>query len=541
VSSARSRLLAHGRHDLLGERADGSFVVADQDESTDPVLEGELGEIVNWCDDGSSRATRGSRRAAVGRRPYWRPVNDPRRPAIAAVLMAFVLSRLVAFAAGMRFDSRKLVDAKQIADLRLLHHHLAESLWWMHGQPPLYNLYVGVVVKAFPGHLRTAFFVTQLLMGVVLAVAMYLLLEALRLSPLAAAAGAIVVVVSPPVLLYEWMLFYDYPTLVLVTLSALFFVRMIDEPTLGRTAAFFATTATLTLTRTIFHPLWFVAQLGLALAAAHGRRRTLAFAAAVPLAAVALIVGKNVVQFGVPGTSSWLGLGLSRLVLHDIPRADLRRLVGEGRVDRVALVDPFGGGLASYRSVVPPHRPTGHAILDERRMASGNPNFFNLDYVAVSRHYLRADRELIEARPRDVATSVKRAFEYFFQPESNTSSMAANRNAIRSWDSAFQLLVLWSTPYANRVSWLPALLFAFALGWGALVGIRALRGSASRDDWIVLYCWLTLLVVGIGGNLAEAGENYRFRLVVDPLLLVLGVLSVRRLRRTPDAARQAPR
>jgi hypothetical protein len=48
------------------------------------------------------------------------------------------------------FDSRKLVDAKQIADLQLLRHHLAESLWWMHGQPPLYNLYIGVVVKCSP-------------------------------------------------------------------------------------------------------------------------------------------------------------------------------------------------------------------------------------------------------------------------------------------------------------------------------------------------------------------------------------------------------
>jgi len=456
--------------------------------------------------------------------------------------MAFVVSRLAAFAAGMRFDSRKLGDAVQIADLSLLRHHLAESLWWMHGQPPLYNLYIGVIVKAFPGHLRTAFFVTQLLMGVVLAVSMYLLLERLRLSPRVAAVGAIVFVVSPPVLLYEWMLFYDYPTLVLVTLSALLFVRMIDEPAVGRAAAFFASTATLTLTRTIFHPLWFVAQLGLALAAVPGRRRTVAVAAAVPLAAVALIVGKNVVQFGVPGTSSWLGLGMSRLVLHDIPRADLRRLVSEGRVDRVVLVEPFVGGPGSYRSVVRRHRPTGHAILDERRTASGKPNFFNLDYVAVSRHYLRADRELIEARPGDVATSAKRAFEYFLQPESNTGSVAANRHAIHGWDSTFSLFVLLSTPYANRVSWLPALLFAFALAWGAVVGSRALRRSAPRDDWIVLHCWLTLLVVGVGGNLAEAGENYRFRLVIDPLLFLLGVLAVSHLRRrigrrAADAAR----
>jgi hypothetical protein len=451
--------------------------------------------------------------------------------ALAAVLVAFVVSRVAAVAAGVRFDSRKLGDATQIADVGLLRHHLAETLWWMHGQPPLYNLYIGVILKAFPGHVRLAFLVTQLLFGVCLAVGLYLLLHALRITSGVAAALTICVIVSPPVLLYEWMLFYDYPTLVLVTLTALLFVRMFDRPTIGRAAAFFAAAAALTLTRTIFHPVWLLAQLGLALAATRGGSRKIAAAAAVPLALVALVVGKNIVEFGVPGTSSWLGLGVARLVTHDVPPSDIRRLVDEGRVGRVALGQPFVSGLASYRSVVPPHRPTGHAILDERRQPSGKPNFFNKDYVAISRAYLRADLQLVEARPGDVSISVKRAFEYFFQPDSASAAFTANRHAIQRWDNAFSLVVLWSTPYANRVSFLPALLFAVGLIWGLVVLIRCLRAPPSRDDWILLHCWLTLVVVGIGGNLAEAGENYRFGLVVYPLLLVVGVIGLRRLSR----------
>lgn len=109
----------------------------------------------------------------------------------------------------------------------------------MHGQPPLYNLYIGVVLKAFPGHVRLASLVTQLAFGVALAVGTYLLLNALHVVSGLAAALAICVIVSPPVLLYEWMLFYDYSTLVLVALTAFFFVRMIDCPTFYRAAAFF--------------------------------------------------------------------------------------------------------------------------------------------------------------------------------------------------------------------------------------------------------------------------------------------------------------
>ena len=410
----------------------------------------------------------------------------------------------------------------------------------MHGQPPLYNLYVGVILKAFPGHTRLAFLVTQLGFGVALAAGTYLLLKALRLVSGVAAALAVCVIVSPPVLLYEWMLFYDYPTLVLVALSALFFVRMIDSPTFGRAAAFFATSGALTLTRTIFHPLWLVAQLGLALATTRGASRRILAAAAIPLALVALVVGKNVVQFGVPGTSSWLGLGVARLVTHDVPPADIRRLVDEGRVDRVALARPFVSGLAAYRSVVTPHGPTGHAILDERRQPSGKPNFFNLDYVAISRAWVRADVQLAEARPGDVVTSVKRAFEYFFQPDSAAASLAANRHAIQGWDNAFSLVALWSTPYANRVSFLPALLFAVGLVWGLAVLIKAVRAPTTRDERILLHCWLTLVIVGIGGNLAEAGENYRFGFVVYPLLLVVGVIGVRRLLRGARISARLP-
>jgi hypothetical protein len=45
----------------------------------------------------------------------------------------------------------------------------------------------------------------------------------------------------------------------------------------------------------------------------------------------------------------------------------------------------------------------------------------------------------------------------------------------------------------------------------------------------VAFSLLTILYVGIVGNLAEVGENYRFRLAIDPLALALAAAGIREL------------
>ena len=65
-------------------------------------------------------------------------------------IAAFVLSRAVYFAAGVRFDAQPLEHFFQFLDPELMKHRLLESLYYMHTQPPGFNLMVGLVVKLFP-------------------------------------------------------------------------------------------------------------------------------------------------------------------------------------------------------------------------------------------------------------------------------------------------------------------------------------------------------------------------------------------------------
>ncbi len=58
----------------------------------------------------------------------------------------FVAVRLIVLALGQRFDADNLTSWMQIADLALLREHLWRTLWYLHSQPPLFNLMIGLAL-----------------------------------------------------------------------------------------------------------------------------------------------------------------------------------------------------------------------------------------------------------------------------------------------------------------------------------------------------------------------------------------------------------
>src|SRR5216684_6256511 len=81
------------------------------------------------------------------------------------ILFAFALSRVLYYAAGVRFDARPIDHFFQFLDPELLKHRLLESLLYLHVQPPGFNLYVALILKLFPAHYAEAFHVVHLTLG----------------------------------------------------------------------------------------------------------------------------------------------------------------------------------------------------------------------------------------------------------------------------------------------------------------------------------------------------------------------------------------
>ena len=83
-----------------------------------------------------------------------RPRGLDARPGVPVVVLvvAYALSRIAAALAGVRYDDSvirgtPLTDMWQLLDVRLLQHHLVVSVWHLNMQPPLFNLYAGMLLK----------------------------------------------------------------------------------------------------------------------------------------------------------------------------------------------------------------------------------------------------------------------------------------------------------------------------------------------------------------------------------------------------------
>ncbi len=143
------------------------------------------------------------------------------RNAYAFLVGLFVVSRLVYHGIGVRFDSLLLYCGWQFLDIDLLRNHLAQSILNLHSQPPLANLFLGLVLKCFPNNADVAFHLTNMALGLVMGVSMFALMQRLNLSRPFALVLSSLFIISPGTVLYENLPLYTYPTASLLCLTAL--------------------------------------------------------------------------------------------------------------------------------------------------------------------------------------------------------------------------------------------------------------------------------------------------------------------------------
>ncbi len=449
------------------------------------------------------------------------------------LLGAFVLSRLVAFGAGVRFDATPLDRYWQFADPHLLENDLVRTVWWFHAQPPAFNTFVGAVLQ-LPEGWRLAVFTSIFLgLGIVLMLAMYAVAVLVGLPRWAAVALVLVFCCSPSALVYENLLFYPYliAALVTVTFAAMAFYLRSGAAAWGLLT--FASATTLVATRAAYHVVWLIALVVVVLVAApRFRRRTLLLALVPVLLATGLYV-KNFVQFDSFTTSSWVGLNLANVVRRAAPSsAGLPGILGTSSFSKPEA-------FASFE-----RPPTGVPILDERYSSTGQPNYNNALYVDVSEEYLRQSIDYIKSHPAEYAGGVADSFAYYFTPPTaQPSSLGSNEprlgSYVRFYDAAFGLQPTEFTYYVPgskqryipsraNLQWTMVLVYALALSvlpimvWRARFRPRQHTGTR----WVLAAASATIWMSMITGNLFETTENSRFRFETDPIAWVLAAVVV---------------
>lgn len=450
------------------------------------------------------------------------------------VLCVYAASRVLYWTLGLRFDARFVDSAMQVADYDLLERAPFSTAWYLHVQPPLFNLFVGLGANLFGPWDALGFQAVYVAATVAMLVAFVRFCRDLGAGSTATAVTGCFLAASPTVAQYESLLFYTHLETVLVVVAA----RALQVWCLTRSGAalagFSAAMCALALGRSLYRPLWFLALGVVLIVCCRGAplRRGLAVAVAVPLVCGLAVGAKNAAVFGWWTTSSLEGISLHRLTEPYLTVEQRQALIADGTITDVST-DPFSCRDA-HNQFTPagPARPV--AVLD-RTHRRQDASLTNLNHRSALRclQALRTESlRVLAAHPdaylRAVGRAVPTAF-YSAVPDVRTRPgsqqalevpgraesllLGSARQPPSPLDSSFGSVLPMQTQW---VLLLAALVVPSFLLWRTVTGSRRAAGPDTPVLAFMLYVIFTGVVLT---QLTEVGENNRLIVTTWPMLL----------------------
>lgn len=462
------------------------------------------------------------------------------------VIGVFFVVRVAYWATGGGFSTIMLNASWQLLDDKELAAHPFQSVALLHIQPPLFNLFIGSVQRWSPLSTAVSLQLAYLGCGLVLVVGLRLLLCEVGFGGAAATVAACVVAINPILLAYENTATYEYPVAALLVVSAVLCARYAKNRQLKTFTWFTLVLTAIVLIRALLHPIWMIACVALVFLAVRDRapRRCHLAAIAIPIVLVGGWIVKNEVLFSQPTLSSWFGMNLGRGVIAPMPRQDVDALIRSKQLSPAAVVRP----LSPYELYAPFFGPCRssfqQSVVRSATKHDGQSNFNAQCYLRVYDDAQHNALTAIVARPGVyLATRWPSMAQHFSLPTLDKLAPGADpfrQNTVikvlgDGYDGALLSVPItvddrnWTVPlfsdgtrYVIRVSIVLALATLLVAARGVLGALALLRRKRTPSNLTWAYLGFTTIYVTVVSVATEYGENERFRVLLDPI--VLGVL-----------------
>lgn len=455
---------------------------------------------------------------------------------------------LLVWATGQRFSTAYLDYGWQLVPWDILSKRPLQSVWFLHIQPPLWNLTLGGLARLSPFTDAITLQALQAAIGATGAACAATIARRCRLGLVASVVVALIATANPEVLRNAFEPTYELATSTLLLAVVVVLARFAAEPSWRRGPLLLAVAGTtVVLTRSLYHPVWLAVLLAAALVLArrHLDRRQVLAALAVPVLLIGGWTAKNQALYGRATLSSWFGMNLQRAVIPVLDKDELDRMYAEGKVSDVAMIGPFGA-YSLYQPVVPPCTPdhddpsvdTATRTTDEF-----SPNFNYECYLPIFDQ--AGDDAWAVIREHPGAYVEGRLWSARVMFAVSTGPSESRSWLMRSLDDAYSIVRVdyrggisttgWGTPIYGTLT-APA---DFAISQMILYGAVAVAGvwqivrfRRRRDDvWsavvvVTVFIAAFTFAVGITG---ELGEQARFRTMTDPLVWTVGLAGAVRL------------
>ena len=475
------------------------------------------------------------------------------------IIAVFVASQIVTTFLGIRFvgSSKMIIEPFwQYLDPQILKTDLLRGLFFLHSQPPLFNSFLGLVLKVFPQHYEQVFawifqafsFGTLLLMGVIM--------RKMGINEKLIFLFCAIFALFPNFLVYTNLLFYTLPIAFLLLLSCLFLQKFMESQRMKYAVLFTSTAGIIMLTRSIYHLLWFVVCGAVIVFLINSNsRRIFLRAAMVPVLIVFVLYTKNAVLVGSFGPSSWMGMNLARgwPLPNDSMRnlnaflepEEIRRLNAMNKINAEWMVGPFmpPGAYINLGYFRTDKLSYTHPAISapEKRSSIPNvthPNFNHSDYAKISKKMLDADRAIILEYPGKYFARVLLGFKMYLQPATGPSwflVQSYNYNPVQNYANLLTKLLFQGRRIELARGYVPwnslYILFPLLVIFGMKKIFVNDNENRTIDRVTFAYITITIIWVALITNLLEFGENNRIRFETDPFIVIVLAAAVQALYR----------
>ena len=458
----------------------------------------------------------------------------------------FLLSRILFAIKGGEFIASPIDFAKQYLDPRLLEKDLLRSLYYLHAQPPLFNAFLGLILK-IASRPELYFELAYKATGLCMPLLFYGILISLAIRPGVAFMAAAIFMLNPTLLLYENLLYYTHAEAFLILLALFCLLRWGVYRRARFLVLFFIALLCLGMIRSLFHPVFFLlTALLISLYLGHrcGERRLarqFVLGSLIVLVPMLLVSFKNNLIYGFFGTSSWDGMSLW-IKANGFAPEQLDQFHQQGLISETALkagYDPFLpiDHFFNDRDLqqIPCHHPADCRVL----RSTGKPNFNHSGYVLLSKQLWRDAVALIARDPGLFAYYTAGSYCLMLWHASDSVHTLFYNNAIAvEWlENVYRyfyggFLGVDSKQASHYLWWVRALCISlvFLLFYIDTVIAVFRQGVDSYRPVIILslFCLLIHAYTLCVSSLIEFGENNRFRYPVDAAFLVLMAASIAR-------------
>ena len=350
------------------------------------------------------------------------------------IIAGFAFSRILALLLGLHMSSRPLYMYWQYLDLDTLNNHLLAGIWYDHAQPPVFNLFLGIILKIAGAH--SIFLFAGIIKFVSLAngLLIFFILKKLTLKSYVPLIAAFIYLLSPATLIYECELFYTTSVSFLLLVSVYSLIQFSQSGRFWPVFGIFFSLVLLCLMRSLYHIFWlFLIAVSLLF---YFRKkeyvRLIILSSLFSLILVGSWYVKNKIIFGKFTTSTWLGMNMARNVFHDNEVVDS---------SRIEAYEPFSK-ISVYRKFLDPRYEESYKGLNDRDLLleMKNDSFINeteVSYIPVSDLYREASLKYIRAHPVAYAKNVIQSAILYFSPATTYSLSVQQSVEIKIYDVVY--------------------------------------------------------------------------------------------------------